>query len=607
MPYGPHAADDRARMLEAIGIDSVDELFEDIPAGLRAGPLALDEPEPELQLTARLQALAARNRVDLASFLGAGAYRHWTPAVVDQMLLRGEWYTAYTPYQPEVSQGTLQSIYEYQSLLAELTGLDVVSASHYDGGAATAEAALMTCRATRRERILVSRAVHPHYRATLETYAEGAGLAVDEIPLVADGPLAGTTDLAALERLLAEPERPVAGVVAAQPNVLGLLEDMPRDRPPRPRRGRPVRGGHRARLARRPRAARPSTAPTSPPARASRWGSRWVRRPVPRDRRLHGSAGPPDPGPARGHDGGPRRQARVRHDDARPRAGHPPREGGDQHLHQPGAARAGRVHLPGRDRSARAAGRRGHRRGAGRGAGGGPGGGRGAAAPRRRRTSTSSSSASPTRGPSTPGSSSAASWPASRPRTCCPTSRPSPTACWCAPRRSPRATRSRGSRRPWPPSWPSPVAGRCARERRGRAAPADHLRAQRARPRRRQDPASAGRRPRPDPGRRPAGHPGGPARARRARGGPPLRQPVAAQLLRGHGLLPAGLVHHEVQPQAQRVGRPPARLREPAPAWPPTRPPRARSSSSGSSRGCWPRSAAWTRSPSSRPPAPTAS
>ncbi len=227
MPYGLHAADDRARMLETIGIDTVDALYEDIPEGLRAGPLHLDEPEPELLLTARLQALAGRNRVDLASFLGAGAYRHWTPAVVDQMLLRGEWYTAYTPYQPEVSQGTLQSIYEYQSLLAELTGLDVVSASHYDGGAATAEAALMTCRQTKRDRLLVSRAVHPHYRQTLATYAEGAGLEVDDLPLVADGPAAGTTDLAALERLLAETDRPVAGVVAAQPNVLGLLEAMP--------------------------------------------------------------------------------------------------------------------------------------------------------------------------------------------------------------------------------------------------------------------------------------------------------------------------------------------------------------------------------------------
>src|SRR4051794_4883163 len=227
MPYGPHTADDRSRMLAAIGISSVDELFEDIPESLQASGLRLDPPEPELELSARLAALAARNRVDLASFLGAGAYRHWTPPTVDQMLLRGEWYTAYTPYQPEISQGTLQSIYEYQSLLAELTAMDVVSASHYDGGAATAEAALMTCRATRRDRLLVSRAVHPHYRATLATYARGAGLTVEDIPLVPAGDAAGTTDLEALARLLAEDGRPVAGVVAAQPNVLGLLEDMP--------------------------------------------------------------------------------------------------------------------------------------------------------------------------------------------------------------------------------------------------------------------------------------------------------------------------------------------------------------------------------------------
>ena len=160
MPYGPHTPADRARMLAAIGIDSVDELFQDIPAALRASRLDLPGPEPELELAARLQGLAGRNRVDLASFLGAGVYRHYSPAAIDQLLLRGEWYTAYTPYQPEISQGTLQSIYEYQSLIAELVGLDVVSASHYDGAAATAEAALMSCRATRRERVLVSRAVH---------------------------------------------------------------------------------------------------------------------------------------------------------------------------------------------------------------------------------------------------------------------------------------------------------------------------------------------------------------------------------------------------------------------------------------------------------------
>jgi glycine dehydrogenase subunit 1 len=226
MPYGPHTPADRARMLEAIGIKSVDELFDDIPATLRASRLDLPAGMPELELAAHLESLAGRNRTDLASFLGAGAYRHYQPPVVDQLLLRGEWYTAYTPYQPEVSQGTLQSIYEYQSLLAELVDLDVVSASHYDGAAATAEAALMTCRATGRHRILVSRAVHRHYRETLATYLMGGDLELDEIPVVGTGAAAGTTDLAALEGLLAETERAVAGVIAGQPNFYGLLEPM---------------------------------------------------------------------------------------------------------------------------------------------------------------------------------------------------------------------------------------------------------------------------------------------------------------------------------------------------------------------------------------------
>jgi glycine dehydrogenase subunit 1 len=213
-------------MLAAIGVDSVDDLFADIPPSLRTSKLDLSPSLSEAELTVRLQDLAGRNRVDLASFLGAGAYRHFTPPVVDQLLLRGEFYTAYTPYQPEISQGTLQTIYEYQSLMAELTGLDVVSASHYDGAAATAEAALMSCRATRRERVLVSHGVHPHYREALCTYFGGASLEAEEIPLVTDGPAAGTTDLAALERMLADTDRPVAGVVAANPSFLGLLEPM---------------------------------------------------------------------------------------------------------------------------------------------------------------------------------------------------------------------------------------------------------------------------------------------------------------------------------------------------------------------------------------------
>jgi glycine dehydrogenase subunit 1 len=222
MPYGPHTATDRERMLGALGIGSVDELFDDIPPQVRARGLALPDPEPELALASRLEALAGRNRVDLASFLGAGVYRHYIPPAVDQLVGRGEFYTSYTPYQPEISQGTLQTIYEYQSLLAELTGLSVVSASHYDGASATAEAALMTVRATRRERVLMSRAVHRHYAQTTATYLEGGHLALEEIPTAADG----TTDLAALERLLADPERPVAGVVIGQPNVFGLLEPM---------------------------------------------------------------------------------------------------------------------------------------------------------------------------------------------------------------------------------------------------------------------------------------------------------------------------------------------------------------------------------------------
>jgi glycine dehydrogenase subunit 1 len=284
MPYGPHTPADRERMLTALGLESVDDLFADIPADLRATALDLPPPEPELELSARLRDMAGRNRTDLVSFLGAGVYRHWTPPAVDQLLLRGEWYTAYTPYQPEVSQGTLQSIYEYESLVGELVDMDVVSASHYDGATATAEAALMTCRATRRDRVLVSRGVHPHYRQTLRTYM-GRGLELDEIPLVAEGDAAGTIDLAALERMLAETDRPVAGVIAANPDFLGLLEPMPRiaeltHAAGGPRTAGLVRRRHRGR---RGAAAR---------HRAT------VRRAIPRDPRLDRRAGPPDPGQA---------------------------------------------------------------------------------------------------------------------------------------------------------------------------------------------------------------------------------------------------------------------------------------------------------------------
>ena len=222
MAYQPHTDSDRARMLAALGIDSVEALYEDIPASVRATGIDLPDGEPELVLQRRMASLAARNRVDLVSFLGAGVYHHHLPAAVDTILSRGEFASAYTPYQPEISQGTLQTIYEYQSMLSELTGLPVVSASHYDGAAATAEACLMTIRATGRDRVLASRAIHRHYLDTARTYFSDGRHTLEELPTLADG----TTDLDALEAALAEPDRPVAGVLLGQPNAFGVLEPM---------------------------------------------------------------------------------------------------------------------------------------------------------------------------------------------------------------------------------------------------------------------------------------------------------------------------------------------------------------------------------------------
>ncbi len=222
MAYQPHTDADRSRMLSALGIASVEALFDDIPSSVRAAGIDLPDGESEFELQRRMSGLAARNRVELTSFLGAGVYAHHLPAAVDTIVSRGEFATAYTPYQPEISQGTLQTIYEYQSLVAELTGLPVVSASHYDGAAATAEAALMTIRATGRDRVLASRAIHRHYIDTTRTYLSDGRYSLEELPTLPDG----TTDLAALEAALADPARPVAGVLLGQPNAFGILEPM---------------------------------------------------------------------------------------------------------------------------------------------------------------------------------------------------------------------------------------------------------------------------------------------------------------------------------------------------------------------------------------------
>jgi len=223
MSYSPHTPADRERMLAAIGVASVDDLFADIPAAVRATGFDLPAPLAEQEVRAELTRLAGQNRIPRVSFLGAGVYRHLIPSVVSEVIGRAEFSTSYTPYQPEVSQGTLQSIYEFQSLICELTGMEVASASHYDGATATAEAALMACRLTRRHRIAVSTAVNPQVRRVLATYCGGPGIEVVEVPadLAEDG--TGLTDPGTAAGLLTDE---VACLIAQQPNMFGGIEPM---------------------------------------------------------------------------------------------------------------------------------------------------------------------------------------------------------------------------------------------------------------------------------------------------------------------------------------------------------------------------------------------
>jgi len=226
MSYVPHTDVDRRAMLQAIGVESVEELFADIPAHVRFPRLDLPAPMSELEVVRLMRELAGQN-ADLeryACFLGAGAYRHFVPAVVDHILSRGEFYTAYTPYQPEVSQGTLTAIYEYQSLVCRLTGMEVANASMYDGSTSLAEAALMAARVTRRDKIVVSRAVHPEYRAVVRTYTQGVGLDIVEAgyrpPGIQDS---GVTDLDQTRRLV---DSETAAVIVQYPNFFGCLEEL---------------------------------------------------------------------------------------------------------------------------------------------------------------------------------------------------------------------------------------------------------------------------------------------------------------------------------------------------------------------------------------------
>ncbi|PKM79725.1 MAG: aminomethyl-transferring glycine dehydrogenase [Firmicutes bacterium HGW-Firmicutes-14] len=219
MNFLPHTEEDRREMLKTIGAGSISDLFSDIPRQVRMQK-ALDIPGPlsEQELTAHLEELGGRNGSlkEYISFLGAGSYDHYIPSVINHMLLRSEFYTAYTPYQPEISQGTLMAIFEYQTMICELTGMDTANASMYDGGTAMAEAALMACGNQRRDRVVVSGTVHPAYREVLKTYAVGQSIEIVEVPYKD-----GITDLEALEK--AADER-TAAVIVQQPNFFGVLE-----------------------------------------------------------------------------------------------------------------------------------------------------------------------------------------------------------------------------------------------------------------------------------------------------------------------------------------------------------------------------------------------
>ena len=224
MRYIPHTEADVTAMLASIGLSSLDELVRHVPADLRrqAG-LAIADGLGEAEVATALAALAAKNRVapEILCFAGAGAYPHFIPSVVDHVILRSEFATAYTPYQPEVSQGTLQATFEFQTLVASLFGLEVANASLYDGSTAMAEAVLMTKRlAPKAGRVLLAASLPPEYRQVVRTYVEGlAGLECQEIPFGADGRL----DAPALERSLAPAP---SGVVVGYPNFFGVVEDL---------------------------------------------------------------------------------------------------------------------------------------------------------------------------------------------------------------------------------------------------------------------------------------------------------------------------------------------------------------------------------------------
>ena len=219
MKYFPHTTEDIEQMLAVAGLKSLDDLFAEIPQQLLFNKeFALPEAMSEAEIRRFFDELGNKNS-RLVCFAGAGVEDHYSPSVINAIIQRGEFLTAYTPYQPEISQGTLQYIFEYQSMITELTGMDVTNASMYDGTTATAEAMMMTIAAAKkRNKVLVSATINPKVKRVVETYAKYQGVSVETIP-----EKEGVTDIAALEVMLAGDD--VAGVILAQPNFYGIIED----------------------------------------------------------------------------------------------------------------------------------------------------------------------------------------------------------------------------------------------------------------------------------------------------------------------------------------------------------------------------------------------
>jgi glycine dehydrogenase subunit 1 len=221
MRYLPKSEGERREMLDALGCASLDDLHSHLPAEVRLNrPLALEPGKSEYEIVEYFRALGDRTATGYASFLGAGVYSHYRPVLVDTVVSRGEFLTSYTPYQAEIAQGTLTTIFEFQTMICQLTGMDVANASMYDGSTAVPEAAMMAMRITGRDRILVSRAVHPEYRAVLETTARNQQMPVETFDYDAT---AGSSDLNALDRIL---DNRTAAVIVQNPNFFGCLENV---------------------------------------------------------------------------------------------------------------------------------------------------------------------------------------------------------------------------------------------------------------------------------------------------------------------------------------------------------------------------------------------